>query len=142
MRDYALITKAQISWESKVLPALKWGYIAGSLIELWISRLSEWQAIVIKSENLVALYEKHAITLGYHDLPILPTEVETATAEYGIFIGDMIATQLVNLDSATHNMEGLKQTFIKTAEKGVLREERTPSKQIDFIERKILSLRS
>jgi hypothetical protein len=144
MRDYALELKAQISWDASVSSTAKWGYIAASIVAPWIKRLSEWQAIVVRSQDLVDLYEKNGTAC--HDQLVLPKDVETATAEYGTAIRDMIETQFIQLCAATYNMEALKHDTTVFEVKGTLRHRLKPvsrdSKQRDLIIHRISTLQA
>ena len=118
MREYALSMKANISWDESVSQSTKWDYVAGTISALWSKRLIQWQNIVEKSQSLHILFQAHQISdRGVADAP---DALKLAMIDYGATLKNTIELELLHLHLAVCDMHGMKETYTKHQEKGIL----------------------
>lgn len=105
LRDYALTMKANISWDTDVQPWLKWSYVSGILVASWAHRLSRWQTIVAKSQELASLCRNNRSAI--YTQGNLPSDIETAITSYGLLLRETLEIEL------TGELECLQQDVLE-----------------------------
>ncbi|GAB7328061.1 hypothetical protein MBLNU13_g00103t2 [Cladosporium sp. NU13] len=118
LRSYALNMKAKISWDASISPSTKWSYIASNIPLSWTQKLSRWQAMFEKSQELVSVCREHGSAI--QNCSGLPEAVKTTIVKYGAVIQNMTEMELPRLRFAAIEMHATREVTVKRERNGEL----------------------